>query len=170
MISLRKAKATDALVLATFCDKTFRDTFSKYNSTANMDTYISKAFNIPVILNEIEDSNRITMLAFDNTALAGFYQLNLGNSEPDIMGPKPIELVRLYVDSKWHGQGVAATLMKHGIEKSIELGFKTLWLGVWENNWRAQVFYKKWGFAQVGSHIFNLGSDPQCDLLLSRSL
>ncbi len=170
MISLRKAHATDAVVLANFCDKTFKDTFSKDNSSADMDLYISKAFNVPVILKEIEDSHRITMLAFDNTLLAGFYQLHLGNLEPDITGPNPVELVRLYVDTKWHGQGVAASLMEHGIKQSIELGFSTLWLGVWENNFRAQAFYKKWGFSQVGSHIFKLGNDPQRDLLLSRSL
>ena len=170
MISLRKALSTDAADLADFCDKTFRDTFSKDNSPQDMDMYIARSFTEPVIRREIEDSNRITMLAFDFTVLVGFYQLHLGNLEPEIKGPNPVELVRLYVNSNWHGQGVAAKLMENGLEQARKLGYATLWLGVWEKNWRAQSFYKKWGFAKVGSHIFKLGNDPQIDLLLLKTL
>ena len=41
---------------------------------------------------------------------------------------------------------------------------------LWEHNHRAQAFYRKWDFVEAGTHIFNLGDDPQRDLLMSRSL
>ena len=45
-----------------------------------------------------------------------------------------------------------------------------MWLGVWEFNPRAQAFYEKYGFYEVGRHIFQLGSDPQTDLLMQKDL
>ncbi len=42
-----------------------------------------------------------------------------------------------------------------------------LWLGVWEHNPRAVAFYRKKGFRVVGDHVFQLGSDPQRDLIMT---
>jgi ribosomal protein S18 acetylase RimI-like enzyme len=46
----------------------------------------------------------------------------------------------------------------------------TLWLGVWERNERAKAFYRKCGFADVGSQVFVLGTDAQTDRVMVRSL
>jgi diamine N-acetyltransferase len=60
--------------------------------------------------------------------------------------------------------------MQACISEARQLGYQTLWLGVWENNPRAQEFYRKWNFQEVGKHVFQLGDDPQTDLLMQRSL
>jgi ribosomal protein S18 acetylase RimI-like enzyme len=49
------------------------------------------------------------------------------------------------------------------------MGYETLWLGVWEHNERAQAFYRKWGFMQVGYKKFTIGSDVQHDFVMARS-
>ena len=41
-----------------------------------------------------------------------------------------------------------------------------LWLGVWERNPRAQAFYRKSGFADVGSQVFLVGTDAQTDRVM----
>ncbi len=46
--------------------------------------------------------------------------------------------------------------------------FDVVWIGVWEHNPRAIAFYQKFGFAEVSSHIFPLGTDPQRDIILVR--
>ena len=45
----------------------------------------------------------------------------------------------------------------------VSRGGRSAWLGVWERNARAQAFYRKQGFAPVGTHTFVLGSDEQTD-------
>ena len=45
-----------------------------------------------------------------------------------------------------------------------------MWLGVWEHNPRAQRFYEKNGFRIVGRHTFQLGYDPQTDLLMQKEI
>ena len=74
---------------------------------------------------------------------------------------------RLYVDSRWHGKGVARELMDAAFRIARDLGRETIWLGVWERNLRAKAFYAKYGFREVGSHHFRLGSDDQKDLILA---
>jgi GNAT superfamily N-acetyltransferase len=54
-----------------------------------------------------------------------------------ILGPKPVELQRIYVDPTQIGGGVGATLMESSLEKARSLGYQTIWLGVWEHNHRA---------------------------------
>jgi ribosomal protein S18 acetylase RimI-like enzyme len=44
----------------------------------------------------------------------------------------------------------------------------TIWLGVWERNARAIAFYRRWGFADVGSQSFQLGGDLQSDRVMAR--
>ncbi|MDQ3134757.1 MAG: GNAT family N-acetyltransferase, partial [Acidobacteriota bacterium] len=85
-------------------------------------------------------------------------------------GPLPVELVRLYVGRDWLGRGVGAALMGGCLDEARRGRHKTLWLGVWEHNQRAQAFYRRWDFREVGTHIFQLGSDAQTDLLLERAV
>ena len=79
-------------------------------------------------------------------------------------------MVRLYVAQEWLGRGVGEALMRACLDEAQRKGCKTIWLGVWERNIRAQAFYRKWNFQAVGEHVFQLGSDPQRDILMERSL
>ena len=59
----------------------------------------------------------------------------------------------------------------HGRRRSTSppsAGADVVWLGVWEENPRGIAFYRKCGFAVVGSHIFVVGTDPQRDVLMAR--
>ena len=47
-----------------------------------------------------------------------------------------------------------------------ERGYRKLWLGVWEKNFKAINFYKKNGFKKFGKYNFLLGNDIQTDYLM----
>jgi ribosomal protein S18 acetylase RimI-like enzyme len=74
------------------------------------------------------------------------------------------------VDKVHHGRGIAHQLMEAAIADAAARGAATLWLGVWEHNTRAQAFYRKFGFVDVGSHTFVLGTDVQTDRLMARTI
>lgn len=86
------------------------------------------------------------------------------------MGPKPVELARIYLEDKVIGRGYGAALMQACLEAAREGGYETVWLGVWAENDRAIRFYEQWGFSLVGSHAFAFGGEVQTDLVLARSL
>ena len=66
--------------------------------------------------------------------------------------------------------GVGAVLMQACLKAVREAGGGTAWLGVWEHNGRARAFYSKWGFREVGTHAFCLGTDIQTDVLMEKVL
>ncbi len=47
-----------------------------------------------------------------------------------------------------------------------ELNLPWLWLGVWEKNEPAILFYEKQGFVPFDTHGFMLGNDLQTDILM----
>jgi ribosomal protein S18 acetylase RimI-like enzyme len=87
-----------------------------------------------------------------------------------VKGERPLELARIYVLREWHGRGIAAALMRHCLEEAQHQGARTLWLGVWEQNHRAQAFYRKYGFEDVGWHLFHIGKDPQRDRVFAKEI
>ena len=110
------------------------------------------------------------MIAEVDGAAAGYAKLHAGEPDESIGGVEPIELVRLYVSHAWLGSGVGASLMQACLDEAGRAGYKTIWLGVWERNARAQAFYRKWDFRAVGQHVFQLGSDAQTDVLMERTI
>jgi diamine N-acetyltransferase len=60
--------------------------------------------------------------------------------------------------------------MNKCFETALEKSYRTMWLGVWELNYRAARFYEKHGFKIVGKHVFQLGSDAQTDLVMEKHL
>jgi ribosomal protein S18 acetylase RimI-like enzyme len=80
------------------------------------------------------------------------------------------ELVRIYVDQALIGRGVGAVLMQASLDEARRMGCDAMWLGVWERNERAQAFYRRWGFEVAGTQPFQLGADPQTDLVMGREI
>jgi len=170
MFLLKRATESDAQTLTDLGRSTFVETFSKDNRPEDMDLYLGQTFGADKQLQEIRDPNRWIEIAWSENTAAGFLHLMKSAPDPSVTGPKPIEILRLYVDSRWHGKGVGAALMDRCIHIAREEGFQTLWLGVWERNLRAQAFYAKYGFVAVGKHVFRLGTDDQLDLILARAV
>lgn len=170
MINVKRAGESDALALYELARRTFIDTFAEHNSEADMDLYLASTFSPSKQLREIQDPQRRIAIAWIDNAAAGFFHLLDVAPDLAVKGARPIELLRLYVDSPWHGKGVGAVLMDKSLELAREEGFQTMWLGVWEQNFRAQAFYRKYGFTVVGEHIFKLGNDEQTDLIMERAI
>ncbi|HEV2597192.1 N-acetyltransferase [Sphingopyxis sp.] len=79
-----------------------------------------------------------------------------------------IELKRIYSLSRFHGSGLGAALMKEALEAAR--GYRRLLLGVYARNERALAFYRKQGFADLGTRRFNVGGKLYDDLVLARPL
>jgi diamine N-acetyltransferase len=167
---IRTATESDAQALCDLAKSTFIQTFAQDNRKEDMDLYVAETFSTNKQLHEICDSNRRIEIAWSGRTAVGFVHLLKSKPESCITGPKPIELLRLYVDSTWQGKGIGTLLMEKCIEVARHEGFQTLWLGVWERNFKAQQFYFKYGFSTVGKHTFKLGTDEQIDFIMTRSI
>jgi ribosomal protein S18 acetylase RimI-like enzyme len=167
---IRRANVDDTELLAELGTRTFSETFADDNNAADMAAYLASSFGPEHQAEELADPDSTFLIAETDEVAAGYSMLRSGSALSGVTDDQPIELVRLYVSHEWHGRGVGAALMQASIDEARQGGFRTLWLGVWENNHRARAFYRKWNFRDVGSHIFQLGDDPQNDILMERSV
>ena len=171
LVTIRTASAADADLLADLGARTFSDTFAADNTAEDMAAYLASAFSPAIQLEELADPDAIFYIAeVEKGRAAGYAKLQRGQAPECVAGNNAIEVVRLYVEQGYLGQGVGAALMRACLAASRNLGAQQLWLGVWEHNQRAREFYRKWGFREVGSHEFRLGADVQTDLLLACQL
>jgi GNAT superfamily N-acetyltransferase len=169
-LRIRRARQSDAARLAEFAARTFTDTFGPHNRPEDMVIFLASAFSAERQAREITDPAYATLLAEIDGSLAGYAQLRLSTPPNCVTGASPIELLRFYVDAPWKGRGVAQRLMAEVREAAKKLGAQTLWLGVWERNPRAQAFYLKSGYRDVGAHDFVLGTDTQTDRIMVTDL
>ncbi len=169
-VVIRYGKAADAALLAELGASTFSDTFAADNTPENMAVYLASAFTPTQQAAEIADSQCLFQIAEQAGVALGYAMLRCENVLDGISRDKPIELVRLYVSREALGSGVGSRLMQSCISEAKQRGYKTLWLGVWEHNHRARAFYRIWNFQEVGTHVFQLGDDPQTDILMQRSI
>ena len=168
--TFRKATPVDADRLAAFAARTFTDTYAAHNTAEDMRDYLARAFGVEQQSGELGDPAMITVIAESGGALVGYAQLKRGKASALVAGKHPIEIYRFYVDRAAHGTGVAQRLMAETLEAAAEMGGDAVWLGVWERNPRAIAFYTKAGFQDMGTQIFQLGSDRQTDRVLCRPL
>lgn len=168
--SVRRASIEDAELLAELGARTFAETFAEDSSPEDMAAYLADAFNVERLTAELNDPLSVFFIAEVEGRAAGYAKIREGEALSGVEGERPIELVRLYVLREWLGRAVGQALMQRSIDEARELGFQTIWLGVWEHNDRAQAFYRKWNFREVGEHIFQLGADPQRDILMQRAV
>ena len=94
-------------------------------------------------------------------------------SPPDLpmaVGSGDLELRRIYLLSRFHGQGWGARLMSTAIDAARGNGARHLLLGVNSENRRALAFYARQGFAAVGRRRFQVGAHAYDDLVLARAL
>jgi diamine N-acetyltransferase len=167
---IRRGTTEDAAALAAFAERSFRDAFAADNSAADMDAYCAEVFSVTAQRALLSDASVITILAVDDDErIKAYVQLRPRNAD-GLALTAPVEIWRFYVDRRHHGGGVAQRLMTAVEDAARAIGARSLWLGVWERNLKAQAFYRKCGFVDVGAHQFVLGVDVQTDRLMARDI
>jgi len=165
-LRFRRAAPVDAAALANFAARTFAETFGPDNRAADMEAHLAAAYGEAQQGRELANPESITLVFEGDGGLAAFAQVRRHAPPPSVTVVATVELQRFYVDSPWHGRGLAQRLMSSVQETARELGGQKLWLTVWERNPRAIAFYAKCGFYDVGATDFYVGTDRQTDRVM----
>jgi ribosomal protein S18 acetylase RimI-like enzyme len=171
-LNIRRASAADAETLARIGWQSFDEAFADHpkNHPDDMRVYMNEAFSEATIKSDLADAKTIYLIAEIDGEAAGYAKIKLDAREEGVSGKKVLELCRLYALDEFIGKGVGKNLMLEIFKISEETNRDTVWLGVWEYNYRAQEFYQKFGFEKCGEHVFQLGSDPQIDWLMQKKI
>lgn len=169
-LRVRSATPADAAPLTALVASSFRETYAPDCDEGEIDRHVGSHFTHPRILAEIEDPTSPILLACDGDELAGYAVLRVGSATDCVPGPRAIEVARLYLARHRIGAGIGPALMRSCLNTAARFDCNVIWLGVWEKNARALLFYRKWGFEEVGTYKFDFGGTLYDDVVMSRSV
>jgi GNAT superfamily N-acetyltransferase len=168
--TVRRATGADAARLAELAARTFADTYASYNDPADMAAHIGAKYGEARQAAELAHPAATYIVAEAGDQLIGYAYLVADQAPGGVPLDAPVEVVRFYIAREWHGTGAAQQLMAACVAEARRRGGRTLCLAVWERNPRAIAFYRKAGFAIVGSTAFQLGSQRQADHVMALAL
>ena len=160
MTAVQLAKPADAEAIAAFANGSFTHTFGHIYDPADLSAFLA-GWNPPdrVRAQIASDDHDIALVRGEAGAILGY--IKMGPVDFDLPEDQPtdsaVELHQLYVAEAAKGTGVAVALMDWGIAWARERA-SVLYLSVFTENDRAQAFYRRYGFYDVGRNAFRVGN------------
>lgn len=117
----------------------------------------------------MNSNSRFFFIYLDNQ-LAGYLKLNIDSAQTEKIDRNGLEIERIYIRKEYKRQGLGRQLLEFAIELATKERRKLIWLGVWEENENALLFYQMFGFRKNGTHNFYIEIDKQTDLIMVKEL
>ncbi|MGE2725179.1 N-acetyltransferase family protein [Mycolicibacterium pulveris] len=174
-IDVAAATSADLVDLVDVAAQTFPLACPPSASPRDIAAFIAENLSQARFREYLADPDRDVLLARVDGRILGYAMLIRGMPDDDdvqrAVGLRPaVELSKMYVLADSHGAGVSAALMSAALATAAERGAACVWLGVNQQNQRAQRFYTKHGFSIRGTKTFQLGSDIEHDYVMVRAL
>jgi ribosomal protein S18 acetylase RimI-like enzyme len=165
---LRDALPEDAEPLAALGRASFCAAFQHLYDPADLAAFLEQVYAAPAVAEEIADPMIFHQLAADETtgALIGFIKLKQPGWYGDYSDAKnPISLGQLYTAPGRTGEGIGAGLMDWALDLARAKGCDAVQLSVWSENYGAQRFYQRYGFAKIADIDFYVGNHRDDEFL-----
>lgn len=169
-ITLKKATTADVDCLREISITTFTDTFGDQNSPEDLANYLKQAYSVEQLTAELVAPLSVFYFAYLEGELAGYLKLNQGAAQTEDVGENALEVERIYILPTFERHGLGSRLIAQAEQVAHQLNKSEVWLGVWEKNFAAQHFYEHLGFHKIGEHTFMMGTDPQTDLMMMKTI
>jgi ribosomal protein S18 acetylase RimI-like enzyme len=142
-------------------------------TSANIASFVEANLSAARFAANLVDPQRLTLTASQGDQIVGYAMLIRGvGDDPNVQRAVRVrpaaELSKMYVLPDNHGAGVSTALMDAALATAAEWGDRCVWLGVNQENQRAQRFYKKCGFTVNGTRKFQLDAHDENDYVMVR--
>lgn len=165
MTPIRPATQSDAVELHALASETFPLACPPGASAESIAEFIAEVLSEERFEDYIADPQRDVLVAgdFDGYVMLVHGEPTDGDVAAALTTRPTVELSKIYVRPGSQGSGVAAALMAATLKAARARGAKAVWLGVNQQNARANAFYEKSGFRQVGIKHFMVGGERHND-------
>ena len=172
---VRRARPEDARIVAAVAAETFELACPPGTAPESIASFIAANLSEAEFTRYLSTDSAIVLLADVDGEIAGYTLVILGDPADEnvveaVRNRPTAELSKCYVRANFHGHGVARALMEASMEAAAEAGAVSIWLGVNQQNERAQRFYEKSGFERVGVKTFLVGDELHDDFVFERVL
>jgi ribosomal protein S18 acetylase RimI-like enzyme len=169
--TFKECGVDDAGVLQKISEQTYYDAFKDFTSKETMQQYLTDAFSVPKLKQELANPHSKFYLLYADDTLAGYLKINRYDAQTHLNDACALEVERIYLIGSMQKKGLGHLLMNKAIEFAIEAeNIEYIWLGVWDKNEDAIAFYEKNGFQIVGMHPFYMGHEEQSDYIMRKDL
>ena len=174
-VSIRRAEPADAILLAELAADTFPLACPPGTSETNIALFIDQHLSPSAFSRYLGAPTHRLWIAEIDTDKAGYAMAVYGEpTDSAVAGAitrRPtVELSKLYVHARHHGAGVATLLLEEVVLDARQAGCRSVWLGVNQENARANRFYEKSGFRVVGTKHFQVGDSLESDFVREKIL
>lgn len=166
-MQFRSATPADAAEIAAFMTRNFLAAYGHCSSADNVQQAVQDYYGVDAQHADLANTDIINCLCTIDQKITGLAQVK--PPKPDGNQHK-FELSRFYVDTPYHGKGIAPILMQKTLEQLQEKSAHSLWLSVSQESQQAIRFYQKQGFVISADTIFMVGNDPMKDWLMTKEL
>jgi ribosomal protein S18 acetylase RimI-like enzyme len=167
-ITIRKALVTEAPLLTALMRQAFEQAYASHLRPEDLKSHMDANFTAPLQTKELEDPQVLTLLALTADEPIGYAQMLPAPFPECVKAERPVQLLRFYLLKPFWGSEAAGKLMQHCLLELSRRRYTWVWLSAWEQNERAQAFYRKWGFRAIGTAPFIVGNDRQTDNIMAR--
>ena len=165
----RPATEKDAGWIATLCYQQFQVAHREALQHDDMMYAIDKMFSPDAVKADIQQKDHYYFVVTDerNNPLGC---VKLGPVELDLAKKikGAVELTRFYVYPEMIGKSVAALLIKACVDfVRAHRQYHSIWLHVYERNFRALRFYEKMGFVNMGTQLYPVRNSIPTGIVMS---
>lgn len=166
--NIRRANIDDASTLADLGRVTFIDAFGHLYTPEDLQAFIDDSHSIDAYKRALENSDYALWLAERDGLAVGYAQAGPCGLPHAEVQPGDGELKRLYLLRSAQNGGVGLALLDTALAWLESDGPRTLWISVWSENYGAQRFYGRHGFAHVGEYDFIVGEQRDREFIYRR--
>lgn len=190
-VNVSLANETQARGLAGFARRTWPDAAPATISRADIDAYMDANLTEEKFAHYLRDPHYVIVCAQGEEGICG-YTLSIVPEADGVAGVEEgapsdarlgegerhgplVELSKFYIDPEYRSSGLAQALWRatltHVVAR-IDPRWQRpyIWLGTNKKNKRAQKAYKRLGFTRVGERVFQVGDQPNYDVVFAQVL
>jgi len=161
---IRRAVAGDLDALTVLKLETFRETFVTGGFAIpyppdDLAAFEAKVYSRDAVAAELANPDYALWVVENSEGkLLGYAKVGPCHLPHPEARPEHGELYQLYVRSEAQGERYGQRLFQVALDHLAETRPGPVWLGVWSQNFKAQRFYERFGFAKAGEYLFPVGA------------
>jgi diamine N-acetyltransferase len=160
----------DAAALADCGAKLFVETFGHLYSKKNLTRFLAESHSVEAVSAQLADAAVAYRAVEDAGLMIAYCKVGPLSVPAKGAAAAACELKQLYVHKPFHGQGIAPILMQWALRTARARQSEEMYLSVWQQNARAQAFYKRYGFEVVGAFHFMVGDHKDEEFIMRLKL
>lgn len=166
--TIRRATIDDATTLADLGRVTFIDAFGHLYTPEDLQSFLDASHSVAAYARSLANPDYALWLAERDGVAIGYAQAGSCGLPHVEVQVGDGELKRLYMLPAARNGGVGMALLQAALDWLERDGPRTLWIGVWSENYGAQRFYRRHGFRQVGEYEFIVGQQRDREFIYRR--